>query len=136
MLQYCLDKGLLPKSEAAERQLYTTFLASGFRSIRFGINEAHGRGMALQMNYLMDKGAFVVKPDGTFAVDFAKIKVAVRDLTHDLLMLEATGNYAGAQKMLDSLAVLREPVKKALAGLNNVPTDIEPVFVTATGLVQ
>ena len=48
--------------------MYTTFLASTFRSIRFGINEAHGKGIALQLNYLLDNGGFVVNPDGTFAV--------------------------------------------------------------------
>jgi hypothetical protein len=124
MLQYLFDKKLLP---AAERSLYTTFLASSFRSLRFGIHEAHGKGMALQFNYLTDKGAFVAKPDGTFAVDFAKIKAAVRDLVHDLLSIEATGDYARAKKMLDELAVLRPPLAKALEGLKDLPTDIEPV---------
>ena len=83
---------------AAEQQLYTTFLASSFRSLRFGLNEAHGKGMALQFNYLTDKGAFVRNADGTFAVDFAKIKGAVRDLAHDLLTIEAKGDYAGAKE--------------------------------------
>ena len=40
--------------------MYTTFLASAFRSIRFGVNEAHGRGIAIQLNYLLDHGAFTV----------------------------------------------------------------------------
>src|SRR6185369_4779726 len=77
MLQYLYDQKLLP---AEEIQLYTTFLASAFRTLRFGVHEAHGRGMAMQVNYLMDKGAFVAKADGTFAVDFTKVKGAVRDL--------------------------------------------------------
>src|SRR5207344_3216701 len=86
MLQYLYDHKILP---AEEKALYTTFLASSFRTLRFGVHEAHGRGMALQFNYLTDKGAFVARPDGTFAVDFAKIKPAVRDLVHDLLTVEA-----------------------------------------------
>ena len=49
--------------------MYTTFLASAFRSIRFGVNEAHGRGIAMQLNYLLDAGAFEVAADGTFTVD-------------------------------------------------------------------
>ena len=48
--------------------MYDTFLASAFRSIRFGITEAHGRGIAIQFNYLLDKGAVTVAPDGTFAI--------------------------------------------------------------------
>jgi hypothetical protein len=127
LLQHLYDRGLLKDGPEVERKLYTTFLASAFRTLRFGVHEAHGRGMALQFNYLADKGAFVAKPDGTFAVDFNKVKPAVRDLTHDLLMLEANGDYAGAKKMLDTLAVVRPPLQKALAGLKGIPTDIEPV---------
>jgi hypothetical protein len=135
-LQYLLDQGKMPgvsKDEvaASKRRLYTTFLASSFRSMRFGINAAHGRGMALQMSYLLDKGAFTVGPDGTFAVDFSKMDAAVRDLAHDLLTLEATGDYAGAKKMLEELAVLRPPVAEAMEKLADIPTDIEPIFVTA-----
>ena len=124
MLQYLYDQKLLPP---AERPLYTTFLASSFRTLRFGVHEAHGKGMALQFNYLSDKGAFVAKPDGTFAVDFSKIKAAVRDLVHDLLTIEATGDYDRAKKMLDELAVLRPPMQQALDRLKDIPTDIEPI---------
>jgi hypothetical protein len=124
MMQYLFDHKLVP---AAERQLYTTFLASSFRTLRFGVYEAHGKGMALQFNYLLDKGAFVARPDGTFDVDFAKIQPAVRDLVHDLLTIEATGDYASAKKMLDQLAVIRPPVQQALAKLTDIPTDIEPI---------
>ena len=49
MLQYMFDHKLLP---AAEKSLYTTFLASSFRTLRFGVHEAHGKGMALQFNNL------------------------------------------------------------------------------------
>jgi hypothetical protein len=130
MLQYYFDHGVNPlgKGEAVERQVYTTFLASAFRSLRFGLHEAHGKGMALQFNYLMDKGAFLARPDGTFEVNLAKAKTGVRDLDHDLLTIEATGDYAGAKKMLDRLAVIRPPVEKALARLQDLPTDIEPVW--------
>ena len=124
MLQYLFDHKLLP---AAERPLYTTFLASSFRTLRFGVHEAHGKGMAMQFNYLTDKGAFVAKPDGTFAVDFTKIKGAVRDLVHDLLDIEATGDYARAKKMLDELGVIRPPMAQALDKLKDMPTDIEPI---------
>ena len=123
MLQYMYDHRQLP---AAEKQLYTTFLASAFRSLRFGLNEAHGKGMALQMNYLLDKGAFVSNADGTFSVNHGKVKQGVRDLAHELLTIEATGDYAGAKKMLDSLGVLRPEVAAAIARLKDIPTDINP----------
>jgi hypothetical protein len=126
MLEYLYDNKLMdgPKYE---RQLYTTFLASAFRSVRFGVTEAHGKGMALQFNYLTDKGAFAVHPDGTFSVDVAKMKAGVRDLTHDLLTIEAEGNYAAAKHMLDTLGVIRPTMQRALDGLKSVPTDIDPV---------
>ena len=90
--------------------------------------------MAVQFNYLVDKGAFVAHADGTFEVNFEKIKSAVRDLDHDLLTLEATGDYAGAKKMLDELGVLRPEMAAALGRLKDIPTDIEPNFVTADKL--
>jgi len=130
MLQYLFDHGM-GGGAAAEHRLYTTFLASAFRSLRFGLTDAHGKGMALQFNYLEDKGAFVANADGTFAVDWEKIKPAVRDLTHDLLTLEAEGNYAGARRMLDTLGVVRPGMQKALHSLRDIPTDIRPVDVTA-----
>jgi hypothetical protein len=125
MLQYLYDHGL-DHGPNAERQLYTTYLAGTFRSVRFGVTEAHGKGMALQFNYLVDKGAITINPDGTFAIDFAKIKDGVRSLTHDLLTLEAEGNYAEAKRMLDTLGVIRPPMQKALDGLKDLPTDIDP----------
>ena len=83
--------------------------------------------MALQFNYLTDKGAFVANADGTFAVDFAKIKSAVRDLTHDLLTIEAARQLRSRQKMLDTLAVIRPAMQRALDGLKDLPTDIDPI---------
>jgi hypothetical protein len=125
---------ILPSDEAAQRQLYTTFLASAFRSLRFGLNDAHGKGMAIQFNYLLDRGAFVEHGDGTFSVEMTKIKSAVQDLDRELLTLEAEGNYSGAKEMLDELGVLRPVLRRAFDRLQGIPTDIEPIFVTAEGL--
>jgi hypothetical protein len=131
MLQYLYDHKLIEGGAGAERKLYTTFLASSFRSLRFGLNDAHGKGMAMQVNYLTDKGGFVAREDGRFEVHLDKIKSAVQDLDHDLLTLEATGDYAGAKRMLAELGVVRPAMQKALANLNDIPVDIEPIFVTA-----
>ena len=130
MLQFLEDKGYLKHDET---QLYTTFLASSFRTLRFGLNEAHGKGMALQFSYLANKGAFLYR-DGTWSVDIAKMRGAVRDLAHELLTVEATGDYAGAKKMLDTLGVIRPDVAETLKRVGNVPVDIKPVFVTADAI--
>lgn len=140
-LQYMMDHAsemglskVLASDDAAQRQLYTTYLASAFRSLRFGLSDAHGKGMAMQFNYLTDKGAFVQHGDGTFSVDMKKVKSAVADLDHELLTIEAQGDYNGAKKMLDELGVIRPAVKRSLDRLESIPTDIEPVFVTAEEL--
>ena len=73
--------------------MYTTFLASAFRSIRFGLNEAHGRGIALQLNTLLDAGAFKVGPDGTFTVDPREDQGrAWRRSTREIMTLQAAGD--------------------------------------------
>ena len=129
-LQYMIDHGVIDKG--MERTLYTTYLASMFRSVRFGIAEAHGRGVAMQFNYLADEGAIKFnEAKGTFSVDHAKVKDAVRKLTHDLLTLEAEGSYDAAKSMLDKYAVIRPSMQQALDKLKDVPVDIEPVFPLA-----
>lgn len=134
MLQMLADRKLIEGGPAVERKLYTTFLASSFRTLRFGLKDAHGKGMAMQVNYLTDQGGFVARPDGRFEVNFDKIKAGVRGLVHDLLTIEATGDYAGAKRLLDQLGVIRPGLEKALNGLNHIPVDIEPKFVTANQL--
>jgi hypothetical protein len=119
---------------AIAKTMYTTFLASAFRSIRFGINEAHGRGIAVQLNYFLDRGAFRVAADGTFSVDPAKIEEAVTSLTRDIMTLQAEGSYAKAKALIDTLGVVRPEVQKVLDRLTDVPVDIEPRFVTAETL--
>ena len=131
-LRYLADKKLL--DPAIAKTMRTTFLASAFRSIRFGVSEAHGRGIAIQVNYLLDAGAFKVKPDGTFTVDTAKIGDAVTGLTKEIMTLQAEGSYAKAKDMIDRLGVVRPEVKKVLDRLIGIPVDIEPQFVTAAEL--
>jgi hypothetical protein len=131
MLQFFFDRQILPGGEAVERRLYNTFLASSFRTLRFGVGEAHGRGMAIQFNYLLDHGAFIAHRDGTFEVNFARIKPAVRDLTHELLTIEARGDYSAAKNLLSQLGVMRPVVTRTLSHFQNIPVDIAPIFITA-----
>ncbi|MEO5753279.1 MAG: hypothetical protein ABIR38_01065, partial [Chthoniobacterales bacterium] len=123
-LQYLIDKGVVDK--ALERSLYTTFLASSFRTLRFGTSEAHGLGMALQLNYLLDAGAFGANADGTFSVNQDKVKAGVEGLTREIMTIQAEGNYAKAKELLAKFGVVRPEVQKALDKMNNIPVDIEP----------
>ncbi|WP_432380322.1 dipeptidyl-peptidase 3 family protein [Duganella sp. P38] len=138
-LAYMMDKGQLKgtlgQGAAAERKLYTTFLASAFRTLHFGLTDSHARGMAIQVNYLLDHGGFVSHGDGTFAVDFSKIHQAVTDLDREFLTIEATGDYARAQALMRKYVVIRPDVQKALDKMRAVPNDIRPEFKTATALL-
>jgi hypothetical protein len=131
-LQLLVDKGALDRS--LERTMYVTFLASAFRSIRFGTNEAHGKGVALQLNTLLDAGAVRVAPDGTLAVVPERIREAVAKLTGEIMTLQASGDVERAREWLRKLGVVRPEVKRVLDKLAGVPVDIEPRFTAADKL--
>jgi hypothetical protein len=123
LLQHMFQRGLLP---VRERELYTTFLASSFRTLRFGIDEAHARGMAIQVNHLLDRRAFVARPDGTFGVDAARMRKAVPELAGRIMTIQAEGDYDAAKAMVERMAVVRPKVRRALSRLEDLPIDISP----------
>jgi hypothetical protein len=126
-LQYLMDKGMLDKK--METTMYATFLAGSFRSVRFGLTEAHAKGAAMIFNYFLEQGGFKYNDAaGTFSVDNTKTKEAVRKLTGEILTIEAEGNYEKAKAMLAKYAVIQPSMQKALDKLGNVPVDIEPSF--------
>lgn len=127
-LHYLLDQNLLPKK--LDRKMYASFLAGCFRSIRFGLNEAHGKGQALQFNWILEKGGFVLLPDGTFGVDFVKVREAVESLCREILTIQAQGDKEAARRLLDTYAVIGPPIQTALNRLEivEVPVDIFPSF--------
>jgi hypothetical protein len=130
-LRHLLDRGKLPATMA--ETIFPTFLASTFRSIRFGITEAHRRGIALQLNFLADRGAVTIAPDGTFAIDAPKMRIAVESLTRQIMMLQAHGDYQAA-KALVATATVRPEVQRVLGKLSDVPVDIAPRFTSAASL--
>ncbi|KAJ1978814.1 hypothetical protein H4R34_003060 [Dimargaris verticillata] len=108
---------------------YVTYLASAFRSIRFGLTEAHGRGQAIQLNYLLDHGGFVVdETTGLFRVNFAQMRQAVSDLTREIILHQARGDKARVKAFVEELGVVRPPTQVALDRLMAVPVDIRPKF--------
>jgi len=126
-LQYLIDKGVVAKS--TEEPMYVMYLAGAFRSVRFGINEAHGKGMALQFNYLFDAGAFEYDAaSATFKVNIAKMKEASQRLTGDIMTIQAEGSYEQAKALLEKYVVIRPEMKTVLDKLTDIPTDIAPSF--------
>ncbi|NNF39863.1 MAG: Zn-dependent hydrolase, partial [Woeseiaceae bacterium] len=82
------------------RDYYTTFMASVFRSIRFGASSAHGKANMVRFNFFLDEGAFVRDADtGRYRVDFGKMETAMTNLSRLLLTLQGDGNYAGAAEL-------------------------------------
>lgn len=124
---YMMERGEIP---AAEReQLFATYFAGLFRSMRFGVEEAHGKGAALQYGYLKEKGAFRWdEASDRYVVDYAKMEAALRDLLRDQLMLQATGDYEGTKAFFARYAVLDEPAERTIAAMAGIPVDIRPIY--------
>jgi hypothetical protein len=105
-----------------------TYLAGLFRAARFGTTEAHGLGVVIQTNYLLAKGAIAVTPDGRFEPVLSKFAGGIKDLAHDLLMIEAQGSYTGARDLVRKYGKVPAPMAKLLASLKDLPVDVDPVF--------
>jgi len=126
-LKYFIDKGVVDKKKEF---YYVTFLVGAFRSIRFGITEAHGKGMSLQLNYLLEKGGFQYNSKTQkFSVNFDKIESAVADLSREIMTLQAEGNKAQGQNLITKYVFNSEETLQALKQLEHIPTDITPSFI-------
>jgi len=122
-----IKKGVFPKSY--ERQIWTTFLAGIFRSVRFGINEAHGGGNAIIYNYMLENGAYQFnKTTQRVKVNYDKAYAVLKSLAHKILMIQATGNYNGAKELIKKYAVQSPSMKLLVKKLMDLPVDIKPVF--------
>jgi hypothetical protein len=110
------------------RSLEPTYVAGLFRSARFGVDEAHGQGVVAQFNYLQQKGALEIDGNGRVRAVSEKFPGALRDLLHDMLMLQATGDYEGTKRFLDTYGKATQPIRDAIARLADVPVDIRPVY--------
>jgi len=115
----------------SEQQLYATYAGLMFRSMRFGIGEAHGRGTAVQWNWLREKGGIVPSSGGKFKVDFDKFRDGVKSLSTELLTIEATGDFNRATALLDKYGVVNPEITATNARLTDIPVDITPVFPAA-----
>ncbi|MCW3837194.1 hypothetical protein ACFQ1E_14560 [Sphingomonas canadensis] len=124
---FMMQKGELPAAE--KDQLLATYLAGTFRAMRFGIEEAHGRGAAMQYSYLKDKGAFAWDAAaGRYRIDGAKMEAGLRDLLRDMIHLQGNGDYEGTKAFMAKWAVLDENAKAVIASMTAIPVDIVPVY--------
>jgi len=126
-IKWLADHGVIPKDKLDG--IYASYLAETFRTIRFGIAEAHGQGSMMQLSYLTEQGAIRRNPStGRYEVDFAKFPGAIESLDKELLEQEATGNRARAEAWFKKYAVMPPELAAALAKCSDVPVDIDPEF--------
>ena len=124
---FMIEKGIYPPE--FEKEIYITFLPGVLRSIRFGIDEAHGAGNAIIFNYFLEKGVYEYNQESKLVrVNLEKVSAGVKELAAILLMIQAKGDYAGAKALIEKYAVNSAPIKELRAKLNDLPVDIRPVF--------
>ena len=124
---FMIEKGVYPKDFA--EQTYVTFLAGIFRSVRFGINEAHGGGNAIIYNYLLEHGGYEYNPDTKkVRVNFEKVYPVLKQLANRILTIQATGDYDGAKQFIAKYAVSSPSMDTLRSELTKLPVDIRPVF--------
>ena len=124
MISQLSEQGLLP--DAKMEDFYTTFMAGIFRSVRFGASSAHGKANMVCFNYFAEQGAFVRNDDGTYQVDFVKMKQAMTSLSQLILTLQGDGNYEGVASLMADKGVIKTQLADDLARLTsaNIPVDI------------
>ncbi len=124
---YMMRQGELPAAEREEA--LATYFAGIFRAVRFGIDEAHGRGAAMQYSYLKEKGAFRWDEGADrFRIDYDRMEAGLRDLLAELIRLQGNGDYAGTKAFFERYARLDERAREVLAKAAHIPTDIQPVY--------
>lgn len=121
-----VDRGVMD-SEILEH-LPWTYTAGMFRSTRFGVAEAHGLGVVIQTNYLLEKGAVEITEDGRFRPVPEKFQATFRDLAAEILMVQAMGDYDGARDLVDRYGTVHPAMRSALDGLEDIPVDIDPIY--------
>lgn len=114
------------------KKLLVSYFIGLFRSVRFGVAEAHGKGAALQINRFLEEGAATLDPTtGKFTVDEAKLEQSIAKLVHDVVMIQHAGDKAAADALLAKYGEVSAPMAAALAKVAHVPVDIRPIYPLA-----
>ncbi|MEO0616893.1 MAG: Zn-dependent hydrolase [Pseudomonadota bacterium] len=111
------------------RENYVTFMASIFRSIRFGASSAHGKANMVRFNFFLEAGAFVRDPEtGYYRIDFERMSEASDALAREILTLQGDGDYDGAKALTDTQGVIRDTLQGDLDSLSAAGIPIDIVF--------
>ena len=125
-LKWLVDQGALPNGKL--EGYYASYLAGIFRTLRFGVGEAHGQAEMMEFNYLFERGAIKRESSGKYAVDYAVMPGAIADLAKVLLEIEATGDRQRAEDWFKKYDVMAPELTAQLNSASKVPVDIDPVF--------
>jgi len=129
-LHYLMTRGVVPA--AMEQPLATAYLANCLRTLRFGLHEAHGRAVAMQLNYLLDTGAIAADPlSGDLALVPERFWPAVTSLTGEIMTIQAEGDSGAARVMSERLAVIRPALQQLTDRIADVPVDIAVAYAPA-----
>jgi hypothetical protein len=124
---YLSGRGEFPAAE--KPQLFATYFTGIFRAVRFGIDEAHGRGAAAQYGYLREKGAFSWDAGARrFRIDNQRMEAGVKELLAEIVRIQANGDYAGAKAFLERYARFDAEATAVLDSLGDIPVDIQPEY--------
>ncbi len=126
LIDYLVKKNKLPK--ALENEVPTTYLASMFRSLRFGANEAHGKGVLLQFNWLYEKGGILRSPEGRYILSLEKFRQGLKGLLEKIISLQAKGDYEGTKILSEKYTIMPDFLKEDLKKLKDLPVDIKPIY--------
>jgi hypothetical protein len=127
---YMIQRGEMPAS--VHDEILVSYFAGLFRSTRFGLAEAHGRGAALQLNRFLEEGSARFDPaEGRFSVDLGKLEASVTALVRDICVLQHAGDRAAAEGMLARYGVMSPPMAQALGKLGDLPIDLRPIYPLA-----
>ncbi len=125
-LAWLMDHGALPKHRAPE--YYASYVAGIFRSVRYGVAEAHGRAEMMEFNYLLEQKA-VNRVDGKYSVDYTRMPAAIASLAKQLLTFEAKGDRQGAEAWFNRYDKMPANLAEALKAAAKLPVDIWPIFL-------
>jgi len=126
-LKWLVDHNALPQAKLEE--FYASYVGGMFRTVRFGIAEAHGQAEMMEFNYLSERRAVRREASGRYVIDYDKMPDAVADLAKELLEIEATGNRPRAENWFHQYGTMPEDLKLALKRKTaDIPVDVDPVF--------
>lgn len=105
-----------------------TFMASIFRSVRFGASSAHGKANMIRFNFFQEKGAFERLEDGTYKVNIDKLQTAANDLSNLILTLQGDGNYDGVAALVKEKGVIGTQLQADLDRLSEKGIPVDVIF--------